>query len=155
MSTGTPSAPEGERGPWWMTALAAFCLATLVFLVPRDLCFAETRDVEVWFGFELRGAAALLTAPLHWALFAVGAWAFWTRRPWIVPSAAGYLFYVALSHLIWSEASPHGKGWRVGLAQAAALSLPGWLLLRAWKRQPGQVPVAGPGPRPGNGPRGG
>ena len=91
----------------------------------------ETRDVEVWLGFELHGAAARLSAPLHWAIFALGAWGFWRARPWIVPCAAGYCFYVALSHLIWSEASPHGHGWRMGLVQAAALSVPGFLLLRA------------------------
>jgi len=117
--------------PWWMTALAIFCGLSVAFLIPRDLFFAETRDVEVWLGFELHGAAARLTAPLHWAIFAVGAWGFWRARPWIVPWAAGYVFYVALSHLIWSEVSPHGRGWPMGLAQAAVLSLPGILLLRA------------------------
>jgi hypothetical protein len=114
-----------------MTVLAGICLLTVVFLVPRDLFFPETRDVEVWLGFEVRGRAALLTAPLHWALFAAGAWGFWKARPWIVPCAAVYCFYVALSHLIWSEASPNGQGWREGLAQAALFSLPGLLLLRA------------------------
>jgi hypothetical protein len=117
--------------PHWISALAVFCAATVAFLVVRDLFLPDTRDVEVWFGFELRGAAARLTAPLHWAIFAIGAWAFWRVRPWIVPAAAGYVFYVALSHLVWSEASPNGSGWLVGLAQAAALSVPGLLLLRA------------------------
>jgi hypothetical protein len=117
-----------------MTALAVFCLLTVVFLVPRDLFFPETRDVEVWFGFELRGRAALLTAPLHWAIFAAGAWGFWRQERWIVPAAAAYVFYVAISHLIWSEASPNGRGWPIGLAQAAAISIPGFLLLRARPR---------------------
>jgi hypothetical protein len=40
------------------------------------------------------------------------------------------VLYVALSHLIWSEASPHGRGWPAGLAQAAAISLVAVLLLR-------------------------
>ena len=79
--------------------------------------------------------AALLTAPLHWAVFAAGAWGFWQARPWILPGAAFYLFYVALSHLIWSEVSVHGQGWPMGLAQAVAISLPGLLLLRAWRRR--------------------
>ena len=117
--------------PWWMTAMAVFCLATVAFLVPRDLFVAETRDVEVWLGFELRGSAALLTAPLHWALFLVGAWGFWSRRPWILPCAAAYAFYVAFSHLVWSEVSPNGRGWPAGLAQALVLSIPGFLLLHA------------------------
>ena len=114
-----------------MTALAAFCVATAIFLVPRDLFFSDTRDVEVWLGFEVRGTAALLTAPLLWAIFLVGAEAFWRRRPWILPCAAAYLFYVALSHLIWSGASPHGHGWLAGLAYALAISVLGVLLLRA------------------------
>jgi len=118
-----------------MTAAAAFCLVTVVFLAARDLLSPEIRDVEVWLGFELRGAAARLTAPLHWAIFAAGVWGFWTQRPWIVPSAAAYVFYVAVSHLVWSEASPNGNGWRIGLLQAAAISVPGWLLLRAGRRR--------------------
>lgn len=118
-----------------MTALALYCAATVLFLAWRDLFVPHVRDVEVWGGFELRGAAARWSAPLHWLIFAFGAWGFWRARPWIVPCAAGYVFYVALSHLVWSEASPHGNGWPVGLAQAAAISLPGYLLLRAGRRR--------------------
>lgn len=130
------SSPDERPRPWWMTGLAFFCMATVAFLVPRDLFFAETRDVEVWFGLEVRGAAALYSAPVHWAIFAVGAWAFWTDRPWIVPAAAAYVFYVAFSHLVWSEASPNGNGWPIGLVQALAISVPGILLLRAGGRRP-------------------
>ena len=117
--------------PIWMTAMSVSCLATVAFLVPRDLFLDRTREVEVWLGFELQGTAALLTAPLHWVIYLVGAWAFWTQRSWILPSAAAYLFYIALSHLIWSEVSPHGGGWPAGLVQALAISVPGGLLLRA------------------------
>jgi len=132
-----------------MTALAVLCLLTVAFLVPRDLFFPETRDVEVWFGFEVRGTAALLTAPLHWALFAALAWGFWQARPWILPCAAIYLFYVALSHLIWSEVSANGQGWPMGLAQAAAISLPGVLLLRARRpSRPAEIPREMPAPLP-------
>jgi hypothetical protein len=128
------TAPEATPRSLWMTALAAFCAATVVFLIPRDLFLAETRDVEVWFGFELRGTAAIATAPLHWAIFGLGAWGFWQNRPWILPAAAAYVFYIALSHLIWSEVSPNGRGWATGLVQALALSLPGLLLLRLQRR---------------------
>jgi hypothetical protein len=117
-----------------MTGTAVFCLATVVFLVPRDFLSAEARDVEVWLGFEVYGAAARWTAPLHWALFGIGAWAFWTQQPWILPAAAAYAFYVAFSHLVWSEISPDGRGWLMGCAQAAALSIPGLLLLYAQRR---------------------
>jgi hypothetical protein len=56
-----------------------------------------------------------------------------------VPWAAAYLFYVALSHLVWSEASAAGRGWRIGALQAGALSALALLLLRAWRsaRHPG------------------
>ncbi len=138
-----PSSASGAPGqasrPWWMTTLAIVCLAALLINIPRDLFFAETRWMEVWLGFEVTGWAAILTAPLHWAIFAVGAWAFWNGRAGAVPWAAGYLFYVALSHLVWSEASPNGRGWPIGAVQALGLSLLGFLLLRA-RHRPGRAP---------------
>ncbi len=91
--------------------MAAFCVLSLVFLVYRDLAIPEVRDTEVWLGFELHGAAALLTAPLHWAIFAAGAWAHWTQQRWIARATAYYILYVAISHLIWwqtAEASAAG-----------------------------------------------
>ncbi len=118
-----------------MSALALFCAATVVFLAVNDLRGSAASDTEVWLGFEVHGRAARLTAPLHWAIFGVGAWAFWTQRPWVPFAAALYAFYVALSHLIWSEASPHGQGLWMGLLQAAALSLPGLLLWRAGRQR--------------------
>ena len=117
--------------PWWMTAAAVVCGLALVVWIPRDLFVAEARDVEVWFGFELRGPLALATAPIHWAIFAVAAWAFWTGRTWIVPWAAGYAFYGAFCHLVWSEVSPNGRGWPIDLVQSLAISTVGVLLLRA------------------------
>lgn len=121
---------ESPRAARARQALALLSAATVVFLAARDLLVPEVRDVEVWLGFELHGRAARLTAPLHWAIFAFGAFAFWRAKPWIWPAAAAYVLYVALSHLIWSEASPHGRGWPAGLAQAAAISLVAVLLLR-------------------------
>ena len=56
-------------------------------------------------------------------------------RPWAVPCAAAYCFYIAASHLIWSEASPNGQGWPMGWLQAAVFSLPGFALLRACARR--------------------
>jgi hypothetical protein len=123
-----------DARPWWMTALAILCLIAFLVSVPRDLFFPQNREVEVWLGFEITGWIALVTAPLHWLIFGGGAWAFWTRRPWVIPGAAAYLFYVALSHLIWSEVSPNGRGWPIGLAQAIAISAAAFLLLRAGAR---------------------
>jgi hypothetical protein len=124
MNAAAPRAPR----PLWMTALALFCAGTVLFLLWYDLA-TDSRDVEVWLGFEVRGRAARLTAPLHWAIFAGGAWAFWTQQRWIAGAAALYVGYVALSHLIWSEASPNGNGWPIGLLQMGAIgvfALPLW-----------------------------
>jgi hypothetical protein len=84
-----------------MTTLALFCATTVVFLVARDLFVPQARDAEVWFGFELHGAAARITAPLHWAIFAFGAWGSWRAKPWVARAAIGYAIYVAVSHAIW------------------------------------------------------
>jgi hypothetical protein len=117
--------------PWWMTALAIFCVASVAFLVPRDLFLDHTRDVEVWFGFEIHGTAALLTAPIHWIIFLVGAWGFWFSTPWILTSAAAYSFYIAFCHLVWNQVSPNGSGWPAGVAEAVGFSIPGVLMLYA------------------------
>lgn len=111
--------------------MAVFCVASVLFLVPRDLFLDHTRDVEVWFGFEVRGPWALLTAPLHYAIFLFGAWGFWFQRPWILPGAAVYSFYIALCHLVWNQVSPNGSGWIAGVAEAIGFSIPGILFLRA------------------------
>jgi hypothetical protein len=117
--------------PWWITGLGAFCLLLLVVSIPRDLFFPAYRDVEVWLGFELAGWPARLTAPLHWAIFAAGAWGFWKLRRWMWPWASVYVFYVAISHLVWSEVSANGRGWPIGLAQALGLSIVAVILWRA------------------------
>lgn len=116
-----PSSAVPPR-PAWMTAILVFCLATLLFCIPRDLFVPGPRDVEVWFGFELHGRWAALTAPLHWAIFATGAWGAWRQRVWVRTWAVGYGFYVAASHLVWNLVSPHGDGWGAGMAEALAMA---------------------------------
>ena len=117
------SRPQEATRIDWRTALGVVCLAALVINVPRDLFVAETRDVEVWLGFEVTGPLARATAPLHWAIFAAGAWGCFRRRPWAVPAVVGYLGYVAVSHLVWSEASPRGRGFAVGALQALGIAV--------------------------------
>lgn len=115
--------------PWWMKVLAALCALTVVATATGDFFFPAARDVEVWFGFEVRGTAARVTAPLHWAIFTTGAWGFWKAKPWVLPAAAAYIFYAAGAHLVWSEVSENGRGLTIGLLQAAALSAGACLLL--------------------------
>jgi hypothetical protein len=129
----------GQR-PRWATGMAVVCLATLAFLVVRDLTIPAVRDTEVWFGFELTGRAAQLTAPLHWAIFALGAWGFWRVRPWIWPWAAIYAFGIAGGHLVWNLTSANGGGWSAGVMQALLFSIPAVALLFA--RPPASVPDA-------------
>jgi hypothetical protein len=121
--------------------MAIFCASTVVFLVVRDLSIAEVRDVEVWLGLELHGWRAWLTAPLHWAVFALGARGFWLERPWVWPWASVYAFSIALGHLVWNLTSPSGRGWNAGLAQMTLFSIPAILLLFArprGEREPGR-----------------
>ena len=112
------------------TLLALFCVASLVFLIYRDLFVPGPRDVEVWLGFELTGALARATAPLHWALFAFGAWAFWKQRPWAWRAAAFYCVYVAASHVVWNFSSPAGGGLWDAVWQLVVFLAPAPLLLR-------------------------
>jgi hypothetical protein len=114
-----------------MTGVAIFCMAALAVQIPSDLFVAGARDTEVWGGFEVHGVAAMLTAPIHWALFATGVWAFWTMRPWAPMAAACYAFYVGVCHVVWSVTSSHGRGLQIGTLQAIVFAIVGILLLRA------------------------
>jgi hypothetical protein len=116
------------------------CAATVVFLIARDLFVPHVRDTEVWFGFELTGRAARLTAPIHWAIFGVGAWGFWNLRSWIWPWASVYAAIVAASHLIWNLSSPSGGGWCDGLWQFALFGVVALWLLRVRPASTGATP---------------
>lgn len=118
--------------PVWATGMAAFCAGTVGFLVARDLFVPEVRDTEVWLGLELHGWKARATAPLHWGVFACGAWGYWRMRRWVWPWASVYAFQVALGHLVWNVTSASGGGWGAGWAQGALFSLPAVGLL--WAR---------------------
>lgn len=129
------TSPRARR-PLQATALAAFCAATVVFLAARDLLLPDVRDTEVWLGFELHGRAARLTAPLHWAIFALGAWGFWRVRPWVWPWASAYAFSIAVGHLVWNLTSDAGGGLGAGLWQLALFSIPAGIL---WWMRPSPV----------------
>ena len=112
------------------TAMAVFCVATLLFLVYRDLALPQVAEVEVWLGIEIYGAWARWTAPLHWALFGGAAVAFWRSWNPIWPLAIGYSVYIAVSHLIWNLTSDAGGGLIAGLAQGLLFLIPTAILTR-------------------------
>lgn len=128
--------------PRWAVAAAAVCAATVVFLASRDLLVPHVRDTEVWLGLELTGWPARLSAPLHWLVFAAGAWGFFAWRAWIWPWAAVYAAYVAASHLVWNLVSPSGGGLRAGVWQLALFSIPAVALLWARPRRAGGHTIA-------------
>ena len=122
---------EFQRRPWWMNILFVWCLV-LAIGVPIELVIRPlAEDVEVLFGIEFTGWAAKAAGGLHWAIFLAGAWGFWKMASWMWPWAAVYVFQVALAHLVWSELSPRGNSWPIGLLQAVVISGIGVVLWRA------------------------
>ncbi|HTO57894.1 MAG TPA: SDR family oxidoreductase [Pseudomonadales bacterium] len=103
--------------PWWMNALMLFCAYMTVVFMPLDM-FAKpvARDAEAWFGFLLHGWAAKLTEPLHWAIYAAGAYGFWRMRAWMWPWAAVYAAQVTFGMFMWNVVYVGGaRGWLAGL----------------------------------------
>ena len=106
---------ELERRPWWMNLLFGFCLYMTFIYLPYDVFIKPVAaDGEVWFGVLLRGWAAKLTEPVHWAIYAAGAFGFWKMRPWMWPWAAVYVAQIAVGMLVWSLRDPRG-GWVGGV----------------------------------------
>jgi short-subunit dehydrogenase len=122
-----------EGRPWWMNALMIFS-ATMAFVyVPWDL-FAKpvAGDEEVWFGIRFTGWAAKATEPLHWAIYAAGAYGFRRMRPWMWPWASVYVGQIAVAMLVWNLAYVGGaRGAAFGIGSGAAFAALAALLWRA------------------------
>jgi hypothetical protein len=117
--------------PWWMTGLLGFCLFMTFVYLPFDLFWKPVaRDQEVWLGFVLEGWAAKATEPLHWAIYAAGAYGLWKMRPWLHPWAALYTASIAIGMLVWSVRDPRGPGLLVGLVPCAAFAA---LAIALWR----------------------
>ena len=125
-----------------MRAMAAFCVFTICFLVYRDLALPHVSETEVWFGFELHGWLAKATAPLHWAIFGIGAMLFWRGHPRAWLYASGYAAYIALSHLIWNLTSASGGGVAEGLIQLAVFSIPAAVFFWLHRRRGGSQEIS-------------
>jgi len=126
---------EWRRRPWWMNGLFAFCVYMTFVYLPFDLFWKPVeQDEEVWFGITLHGWPAKLTAPIHWAIYAAGAFGFWKMRPWMWPWAAVYAAQVCVAMLVWNLLDPRGGGWLAGLIAAAVFLVPTVALWRARDR---------------------
>ena len=118
--------------PWWINLLWVFCLYMTFIYVPFDVFFKPmAQDQEVWFGVVLSGFWAKATEPLHWLIYALGAWGFWRMRAWMWPWAAAYAAQVAIGMLVWNLREARGGGWLAGVIAALIILLPTVALWRA------------------------
>ena len=125
---------EWQRRPWWMNLIWFFCLYMTFVYLPFDLFIKPVaEDQEVWFGFMLTGWAAKLTAPLHWAIYAAGAYGFWKMRPWMWPWAALYVAQISVGMGIWSLLDERG-GLVTGAVAMAVMAVPAIALWRSKAR---------------------
>lgn len=120
--------------PWWMNLMMAFCLYMTIIYLPFDLFLKPVaEDREVWFGFALSGWWAKATEPLHWAIYALGAWGFWGMRRWMWPWSALYTAQIALGMLVWNVLDPRGRGPVGGVVVAAIFMIP---VVALWRARP-------------------
>lgn len=121
--------------PWWINALMLFCAYMALFYLPWDLFVKPVaEDQEVWFGWVFRGWMAKATEPLHWFVYAAGAWGFWKMRPWIWFWSALYTLQVAFSMFMWQLLDSRGAGLVTAVIAAAPFVVLSVLLLRARSR---------------------
>lgn len=125
------------RRPGWMNALMLFCAFMAFVYVPWDfLAKPLAVDEEVWFGVRLHGVWAKLTEPLHFVLYAAGAYGFWHLRPWMWPWAAVYAGQVAIAMAVWPilyHAEIGGGLPRAALLGGASFAAFGALTVALWR----------------------
>ena len=127
-------AASWRRRPWWMNLIWYFCLYMTFVYMPYDLFLKPVaEDREVWFGFVLEGWAAKATEPLHWAIYAAGAYGFWKMRPWMWPWAAVYVAQVAVAMGVFGLLYGPGSPW-LAIIPAAVFVVPTVALWRARHR---------------------
>ena len=86
-----------------MNLIFGFCLFMTFVYMPFDMFWKPVAtDQEVWFGILLTGWAAKLTEPVHWAIYAAGAYGMWKMKTWMWPWAAAYALQVTISMLVFS-----------------------------------------------------
>lgn len=119
--------------PWWMNILMLVSGFLAYVYVPWDFFFKPVAvDHEAWFGILLTGWAAKLTEPLHFLIYAAGAYGFWRMRPWMWPWAAAWTAQLAFGMLVWPIVYRGGVGgWVLGLAGGALFGGIAWALYNA------------------------
>lgn len=124
---------EFARRPWWMNGLMVFCGFMAAIYMPWDFFIKPVAvDAEAWFGLLLRGWGAKLTEPIHWAIYAAGAYGFWRMRAWMWPWAAVYAAQVTIGMFLWGPLYLGGvRGWSAGLFSAVPWALITWGLWSA------------------------
>jgi len=119
--------------PWWMNILMTVSGFLAYVYVPWDFFFKPVAlDQEAWFGILLTGWAAKITEPIHFFIYAAGAYGFWRMRPWMWPWAAVWTAQLAFGMLVWPILYRGGAGgWMLGLAGGAVFGGIAWALYNA------------------------
>ena len=121
--------------PAWMNALMVFCFFMAAVYVPWDFFLKPVaQDEEVWLGILLRGPLAKLTEPLHWAIYAAGAYGFLRMRPWMHPWSALYTAQIAIGMLVWPLL--YVGGVRSVVFAAVGFAAFAWLTRALWRAEP-------------------
>jgi len=126
---------QWTRRSLWMNLLLLFCLYMTFIYMPFDIFWKPlAEDEEVWFGVTLHGWSAKYTAPLHWLIYAAGAYGFWHMKPWMWPWAAVYCAQIVISMFVWNLLDPRGGGMQAGAVAAAVFMVPTIALWRSKDR---------------------
>lgn len=125
-------AEDWSSRPWWMNLIFYFCVYMTFIYMPFDIFYKPVaEDEEVWFGFMLTGWWAKATAPLHWLIYAAGAYGFWRRKSWMWPWAFVYSVQVVIAMVVWNLLRPEAAGLAGGLIAGAVFMIPTVALWRA------------------------
>jgi short-subunit dehydrogenase len=129
-----------------MNALMVFSAYMTFVYMPFDFFLKPVADdAEVWFGILLTGWAAKATEPIHWALYAAGAYGFRRMRQWMWPWASVYAAQVAVGMFVWGAFAGRFAGGAGGVALGAVSALPfAALAVLLWRARPqfGRAPGA-------------
>ena len=114
-----------------------FCLYMTFVYMPWDMFVKPPEHwEEVWLGFTIRGWAAKLSEPVHWAIYIAGSYGFWKMKSWMWPWAAIYAGQVAIGMVIFNIiAGPeYGDGRGGGPITAILIGTAlAWLTFKLWR----------------------